>query len=82
MADHDRVGNGCWYKIANLTNRTETKWRRGIVLAWSTDHEEYESGPGPVPVAVVEDSENGQVRSIYVTRVNFSDEQPKQEEPV
>ena len=78
MTDHDRVGHACWYQIAHAASGPEIKWRRGTVLAWSTDHEAYESGPGPFPVAVVEDDESGQVRSIYVSQVNFGTQQPSE----
>ncbi len=79
MAENNRVGMWCWYKIAAATSGPAMEWRRGTVLAWSTDSEESELGWGPFPVGIVEDNETCEVRSISVTRVNFSDEQPNQE---
>ena len=76
MTENNRVGMWCWYKISAPTSRPGNEWRRGTVLAWSTDHEENETSFGPFPVAVVEDNETCDVRSIYVTRVNFSEEVP------
>jgi hypothetical protein len=51
-------------------------WRRGILWAWSTDHQEYDSGPGPIPVAVIEDLETHAVHSVYVGHVSFAAEKP------
>jgi hypothetical protein len=46
------------------------------VLHWSTDHEEYENGPGPIPVGVVEDDETRKCHSVYVGMINFALEKP------
>ena len=78
MTENNRVGSWCWYKIVDTTRGPANEWRRGTVLAWSTDSDESEAGFGHFPVAVVEDNETCEVRSVYVTRVNFSEQQPSE----
>ena len=71
----NRIGSQCWYLDADYRDRCG-RWRRGRLQMWSTDHEEYENGPGPVPVGVVEDAETGRVMSVYVNRIAFSKAAP------
>lgn len=40
--------------------------------AWSTDYEEYENGPGLMPVAIVE-KDDGSVCSVYADLIKFMD---------
>jgi hypothetical protein len=72
--DNSRCGDECWYWTA--VERVPMIWRRGILWAWSTDHQEYDSGPGPIPVAVIEDLETHAVHSVYVGHVSFAAEKP------
>lgn len=62
----------CWYKLPGTA-----EWRQGAVRAWSTDYEEFESGPALFPVAVIEDSATGSVRSVYVENVCMSADKPQ-----
>ena len=45
-------------------------WEPGKWHAWSTDHEEFESGPGLFPIGVVEDS-TGCIHSVYVELIRM-----------
>ena len=76
--DSNRIGHKCWYR--EYKNRSVTPWRRGILRAWSTEHEEFESGPGPYPVAVIEDVETAGMRSTHVARVTFAEDMPSDEQ--
>lgn len=71
MKDNNRIGQGCWFKPPKAK-----EYERGTLRAWSTDHEEYESGPGLSPVGVIE-ATNGQMHSIHVNRISFSPLAPK-----
>jgi len=74
MTNTNRIGSACWYKTSDVKpgcGLPAGKWRSGILRAWSTDHEEFESGPGLFPVGVVEDNERGTCHSIYVTKICF-----------
>lgn len=65
-----RIGEHCWY-------RTSGDWKGGILLSWSTDHIEYESGPGHFLVGVVEDTKTGDgVHSIPIANINFNSIRP------
>lgn len=70
MSDN-RIGAACWYKS------NDNDWLPGTLRAWSTDHEEYDMGPGQVPVGVVEDDETGRCHSIYVERISFASAPPR-----
>ena len=68
-----RIGSACWYrKEADKYPREMGPWQGGKLLFWSTDHQEYESGPGPFPVGVVEDDETHAVESIYAGNITFA----------
>lgn len=54
----------------NLGIKDEGEWKKGVFRSWSTDHEEYESGPGPFPAAIVEDEE-GSIHVVYAEHVRF-----------
>ena len=77
-SDSNRIGHKCWYREYRYPNLTP--WRRGILRAWSTDHEEFESGPGPYPAAVIEDVETAGMRCTHVARVTFQEEMPSDEQ--
>ena len=72
--DNNRVGDACWYRtFVNVKGKWSwTKWRGGRLRAWSTDHQEFESGPGPFPVAVIEDDETLLCASIPVAGISFA----------
>lgn len=72
MSENNRIGSACWYHL-----RRSTKWMHGKIRAWSTDHDEYESGPGHFPVAVVECCETGMVHSVHVGNICFSSIPPE-----
>ena len=56
----------CWFRLAD-----GHKWLGGTLHAWGTDFEEFESGPGLLPVGIVEDN-CGDVHSVYVNRITFA----------
>lgn len=73
MADSNRIGEVCWFRLADGKPGTEVgKWRRGRLYEWSTDFEELYPNVALFPVGVVEDTETGLCHSIYVTRICFA----------
>ena len=76
MSENNRIGEECWYKKYDTVKRDYTEWRRGYLRMWSTDHEEFDSGPGPFPVGVIEDVGDGMARSIHVARICFAELPP------
>ena len=74
----NRIGSSCWYQNRRYSGGqwVTDPWKAGTLLSWSTDHEEYQDGPGPFPVGVVEDTESNQVLSIHATSIMFSDKAP------
>lgn len=64
----NRLGAACWYRVFDSNTRTLSKWTGGRLRAWSTDHVEFESGPGHFPVGVVEDD-----KTLRIVVVNASD---------
>lgn len=73
----DRVGDWCWVEVKSQQVPGCTDWAAGRLLAWSTDHEEYESGPGHFPVGVVEMVSDGSVQSVPVVRIAFGELPPR-----
>ena len=69
---NNRIGSSCWYRSFNPATKTLSNWKTGKLRAWSTDHEEYESGPGLIPVGVVEDDRTGLCHSVFVERICFA----------
>jgi len=67
--NRNRVGDRCCFKL----HYTEKDWRYGTLRLWSTDHTEYESGPGLFPVGVIEDQVSNKCYSIPVNQISFSD---------
>ena len=67
-------GRMCEYFVRSekpsLGMKEEGEWKPGIFRAWSTDYEEFSSGPAPLPVAIVEDA-LGFVHSVYAEKVRF-----------
>ncbi len=60
----NRIGDRCWFKLKG-------EWRHGTLRHWSTDHQEYDNGPGHVPVGIVEDLQHATMHSIYVDLISF-----------
>lgn len=69
MSDTNRIGEACWYK-------DEGEWRGGTLRMWAQAHEEYETGPGHFPVAVIEDAETKRCLDVSVLWVSFAAEPP------
>jgi hypothetical protein len=44
---------------------------RGFFHCWSVDFEEFETGPGQHPIAIVEEKTSGEVKLVYPTRIRF-----------
>ncbi len=59
----------CWYKV-------EDGWKAGLFHQWSMDHEEFETGPGNIPVAIIEDVIDCQVHVVYAGDVSFNSDDP------
>lgn len=72
----NRIDESCWYKVIGPEVAPNT-WRSGTLRAWSTDHEEYDEGPGLIPVAVIEDDKTAMCHSVYVGNVCFTDSPPQ-----
>lgn len=71
----DRIGELCWWHCIKLREGTND-FRRGRLLAWSTDFEDLQYGVGQYPVAIVEDVDSGHVHSLPVELVRFCEHQP------
>jgi len=69
----NRVGSVCWFRLPGR----ESLWQEGWLHAWSTDHAEFESGPGMYPVGVIEDCDTGKCYSTYVENISFAKEAPE-----
>jgi hypothetical protein len=61
----------CWYK-----DEPKDDWMTGFFLQWSQDHEEFETGPGNFPVAIIEDATDSRVHIVYAGHVSFSPDHP------
>jgi hypothetical protein len=69
----------CWYKTA-----IDDEWYNGFFHQWNTHHEVFDSGPGHVPVAVVEDATDSRVHVVFAEFVSFTNghpDEPVDEEP-
>ncbi len=60
----------CWYKTIG------SGWKTGFFHQWSTYYEEFESGPGPYPAAIIEDATDSQIHVVYAGFVSFSPDAP------
>jgi len=74
----NRIDCACWYRKSpgHKVPRAEWKWIGGTLRAWGTDYQEFESGPGMYPVAVVEDGKSGCCLSVHVEDVCFASVPP------
>ena len=72
--DNNRIGANCWYRT--YSKKIWSAWQAGTLRAWSTDHDEYETGPGPFPVGVVEDVDTSHCHSIPVFGICFAYDKP------
>ena len=59
----------CWYKV-------EDGWKAGLFHQWSLNYEEFETGPGNFPVAIIKDTMDCRVRIVYAGDVSFNPEDP------
>lgn len=64
----------CLYKTVSvvLGREVTSDWTPGTWHYWSTDHVEFESGPGHYPVAIVEGM-GGLTHVVYARHVQFTD---------
>jgi hypothetical protein len=67
--NNNRIGDPCWYLFNG-------KARGGVLRMWGQDHQEYDSGPGIIPVGVVEDDVTRCLVSVYVNNVCFASVPP------
>lgn len=72
----NRIGASCWFCRFDYKTKTVQDWKRGRLLAWSTDHEENDGEYGPFPVGVVESHATGLCHSVYVKRICFHHQPP------
>lgn len=72
MSGQNRIGQACWYRVYESNSRQWGQWRGGKLRAWSMDHDETEVGPAHFPVAVIEDDQTLDMKSIPVHWVTFS----------
>lgn len=61
----------CWYK-SSMT----AKWECGFFHQWSTFYEEFESGPGHFPAAIVEDAATEECHVVFAGHVSFANDNP------
>lgn len=59
----------CWYKV-------DKEWKTGFFHRWAQDHEDFDNGPGHIPVALIEDATDSRVRIVYASHVSFSPDCP------
>lgn len=68
----NRIGSSCWFREYIRRGGTYTEWKPGVIRLWTTDHIEYDNGPGPFPVGVIEDSTTLAMKSIPVQDITFA----------
>ena len=64
----------CWYRLRRKTMKGTWETlphRGGHFYLFTTDHIEYSDGPGPFPVAVIEDDATGAVHVVPAQDVCF-----------
>jgi len=66
----------CWYKPD-----ANAPWGIGFFHQWSINYEEFETGPGNYPVAIIEDAVDSQVHVVYAGHVSFSPDGPDDPAP-
>lgn len=70
-----RIGSPVWWNRIVLKDGIN-EWRRGIMLAWGTDYEEFRDGIGLYPVGVVEDGATARVHSVPCHLLCFASDSP------
>jgi hypothetical protein len=65
----------CWYKRDGTAN-----WENGIFHQWSQSYEEFDSGPGHFPAAIVEGMD-GECHVVYAGHVSFNPDHPDGNKP-
>lgn len=68
------LGTPCWFRTCIFDNTQQ--WRAGILRAWSTSHDVFESGPGHFPVGIVEDQSTSRCLSIPVDDISLAVQSP------
>lgn len=59
----------CWYK-------RDEKWECGFFHQWSVSYEEFDTGPGQFPAAIVEDALTQECHVVFAGRVSFANDNP------
>ncbi len=67
----------CWYKTA-----VDGAWEIGFFHEWGQNYEEFETGPGPFPAAIIEDATDSRVHVVYAGWVSFNPDKPDAPEGV
>ena len=60
----------CWYKTS-----IDGEWETGLFHQWSQNYEEFESGPGNFPAAIIVDA-TGRAHVVHAGWVSFNPERP------
>ncbi len=63
----------CWYKCGATA---KWEWKCGFFHQWSQSHEEFETGPGHFPAAIVEDAATEECHVVFAGHVSFSNDNP------
>ena len=58
----------CWYK--------DDTWKIGFFHQWCQNYEEFETGPGNFPAAIIEDATDSHCHVIYAGHVSFNPDHP------
>ncbi len=72
----------CWYRPQRQWVTTpkahyeQGPWARGIFYQFAQDYDEFESGPGHYPCAIVEDYQSGRVHTPLAKDVCFGETCP------
>jgi hypothetical protein len=61
----------CWYK-----RDSKADWKTGFFHRWSQSYEEFETGPGNFPAAIIQDATDSRVHVVYAGHVSFSPDNP------
>lgn len=70
------TGNGHYEYVEKTRTFFKDPWIRGTFHCFGQDHQEFESGPGPFPIAIIEDVETHHVKVVHAANVSFAEEIP------
>ncbi len=73
----NRIDSACWYRVWDRKTTKYGEWLSGRLRMWSTDYEEYDSGPALFPAAVIEDDKSMMCHSVPVHDVCFASVPPR-----